>query len=156
MLLKLRARLRGRRKSRSPLFVSGVNGQASVIVVVGARGGVAARAGCRPRPLEGRVPQTPSFFQTSKDGWPGGCPAGWGAGPAPLAKRLFARTSRLLPFLSTSGVRRPRADEGFEALAGFILVLRGEQTLQCEGLLDGEACELVTGLRGIERAGGVA
>jgi hypothetical protein len=88
MLLKLLAKLRCRQKSRSPLIASEVNVQASAIVVVGGRGGVAARAGCRPRPLEGRVPQTPSFFVASKDGWSGGCPAGWGAGLAPLAQRI--------------------------------------------------------------------
>src|SRR5690606_22267721 len=36
---------------------SGVADQVAAIIVDD-RGGVAARAGCRPRPLEGRVPQT--------------------------------------------------------------------------------------------------
>ncbi len=46
---------------------------------------VAAQAGYRPHPF-GETPN-PLLFETSKDGRCGGCPAGWGAGLAPLAKR---------------------------------------------------------------------
>ena len=51
---------------------------------------VASRAGYRPHPF-GETP-SPLLFETSKDGWSGGCPAGWGAGLAPLAKRTLACT----------------------------------------------------------------
>jgi|LNFM01.1.fsa_nt_gb hypothetical protein len=46
---------------------------------------IATRTGYRPYPF-GETP-IPLLFEASKDGRSGGCPAGWGAGLAPLAKR---------------------------------------------------------------------
>ena len=128
---------------------------------------LASRAGPAPHPSRRDTRRTTRLLNFQKDGGSGSPRTG--AGGSLLAKRLFARTSRLLPFLSTSGVRRSCTDEGFEALTGFALggeiagaadgfgtMLCSEQTLQCEGLLDGEAGEFVAGLCGIERAGGVA
>src|SRR5690348_4820967 len=87
----------------------------------------------------------------------------------PRSRSKWLATLANLSNSSACAVGRARADEEFEALAGFVLggevagsgegfgtVLGGEERLQREGLFDAQAGELVAGLGDLEGAGGIA
>ena len=139
--------------------------QRSVIVVGGgACSELLRKWGCCTTPrARGRPSHSPPFEASKRRGF-GVSPSGCGRQPARVATRHSSLSSPD-QYSSACWVGRARADEGFEAPAGFVLggeiagsgegfgtVLGGEEALQSERLLDAQAGELVASLGDLEGA----